>query len=179
MEKSNQVISQNNKRLQSLEDRLSATGEELDLSAEALQVRISDIDALAKQNFSEIDKLWGSAWRRNQSEIKQLKESVENVSSNTNRFINQAKTDIENAASARQQLIGRIDSLNSKLNAQANEILAAKVEQEALSESGKANSNEMRDLNEKILLLERRNTNLVQQLNDLKALVDELINKSV
>ncbi len=175
LQKANTTISSNIDRLLTLEDRLSATGEEMGSSTASLQVLVSENAEKAAANFEQIDKLWASAWRRNQKELKDLTNEVSSVKSDTD----DSKTEIQNASSARQQLVGRIDSLNNNLSELANNILASKVEQEALLQTQQQSNDQLRDVNEKILLLERRNTSLLQQLNELQQLVDELVKKTV
>ena len=63
-----------------LENRLSATDEEMGQSAVALQVKVTELGEKADQLWEQMDKLWASAWRRNQSEIKTLRQKVDNQS---------------------------------------------------------------------------------------------------
>lgn len=68
-----QALTDSQQRLASVEQTLSITGEEMGQSAVALQAKLSDLDVKTAEHWQQIDKLWASAWRRNQSEIKQLK----------------------------------------------------------------------------------------------------------
>lgn len=68
-------------RISDLELRLSATGEEMDQSAVALQVKVTELAKKADELWVQMDKLWASAWRRNQSEIKELEKSLESTES--------------------------------------------------------------------------------------------------
>lgn len=56
------------KRIVSLEDRLSDTDEGLSQNTEAMAVKIKEL-------YSEVDKLWASAWRRNRAAIEELQQS--------------------------------------------------------------------------------------------------------
>jgi len=60
-------------RIQSLENQLSATGEEMGESTVALKVKLEAITEKTEKLWAEMDKLWASAWRRNQTEIKELR----------------------------------------------------------------------------------------------------------
>lgn len=175
LEKANQIIASNIERVSNLEDRLSATGEEMGSSTASLKVLVSENAEKSAANFEQIDKLWASAWRRNQKELKELQKEVTSVKTETE----DSRTAIADANSSRQQLVGRIDALNNNLSELANNILANKVEQEALLQSQQQSGNQLRDVNEKVLLLERRNTSLLQQINELQQLVDELVKKTV
>ena len=66
---------QSEERIQQLENQLSATGEEMGESTVALKVKLEAITKKSEELWSEMDKLWASAWRRNQSEIKELRSS--------------------------------------------------------------------------------------------------------
>ena len=68
-----QGIADSQQRLASVEQTLSITGEEMGQSAVALQAKLNELDVKTAEHWQQIDKLWASAWRRNQSEIKQLK----------------------------------------------------------------------------------------------------------
>jgi uncharacterized coiled-coil protein SlyX len=70
------VLQQAQSRITELESRLSATGENMDQSAAALQVKVSELSKKTEHLWSEMDKLWASAWRRNQSEIGDLNKIV-------------------------------------------------------------------------------------------------------
>lgn len=66
-------------RIAQLEHTLSATDEEMDLSAGAMQAKLATLTERTDELWSQMDKLWGSAWRRNQSEIKQLKSQLDSA----------------------------------------------------------------------------------------------------
>lgn len=68
----NHVLEANAGRIQQLENQLSATGEEMGESTIALKVKLEAISEKTELLLSEMDKLWASAWRKNQQEIKEL-----------------------------------------------------------------------------------------------------------
>lgn len=55
-------------RIADLENRLSDTDEGLSQNTQAMAVKIKEL-------YSEVDKLWASAWRRNQAAIEELQKS--------------------------------------------------------------------------------------------------------
>jgi chromosome segregation ATPase len=55
-------------RIADLEDRLSDTDEGMNQSSAAMSVKIKEL-------YSEVDKLWASAWRRNKAKIEALEKS--------------------------------------------------------------------------------------------------------
>lgn len=71
-----QMMGQAEQRIEELERKISATGEELDQSAVALRVQVNELKDKTEVLWQEMDKLWASAWRRNQTEIQGLSETV-------------------------------------------------------------------------------------------------------
>jgi hypothetical protein len=63
-------------RITELESRLSATGEDMDQSAAASQIKVSELSIKTEDLWAQMDKLWASAWRRNQTEIGALNKTV-------------------------------------------------------------------------------------------------------
>jgi chromosome segregation ATPase len=63
-------------RIEELERRLSATGEEMGESAVAMQVKVTELSAKTQELWEQMDKLWASAWRKNQSDIKDLSDDM-------------------------------------------------------------------------------------------------------
>jgi chromosome segregation ATPase len=60
-------------RISDLEDRLSDTDEGMNESAAVMAAKIKEL-------YSEVDKLWASAWRRNKAKIAELEESRDSLS---------------------------------------------------------------------------------------------------
>ncbi|GHE83709.1 hypothetical protein [Thalassotalea profundi] len=81
-------------RIVQLEQQLSATGEEIGESTVALKIKLEALTEKSNELWLEMDKLWASAWRRNQSEIKELRsQSIalnKNVDSNSQNLKNNA-----------------------------------------------------------------------------------------
>ena len=80
-------------RIQQLENQLSATGEEMGESTIALKIKLEAIGEKTELLLSEMDKLWASAWRKNQKEIKEL----------NSQSIKMAQQQDKNASSISQQ----------------------------------------------------------------------------
>ncbi|UAA38731.1 hypothetical protein KIH87_19055 [Paraneptunicella aestuarii] len=78
-------------RIAELERQLSATGEEMGESAVALQAKVSQLDAKSKELWEQMDKLWASAWRRNQSDIKKLTDLLDTMNTDSADFEKQFK----------------------------------------------------------------------------------------
>lgn len=178
-EKNLALIDAKEKRLLSLENRLSATGEEMGNSTVALQVKVSELSEKSEELWDQMDKLWASAWRRNQTEIKSLSEEAQKSQREVTSLINTLKTQVASNQSSLGTTQQRIDSVNSKVSAQANEMLSATVNQEAVQENIDQQDRKLREMAEKIILLERRNTNLLKELQEIETKLNAVINRSV
>lgn len=173
------LLAENEVRIKALEDKLSATGEEMGNSTVALQVKITELSATAKELWEQMDKLWASAWRRNQQEIKTLSTNFKNLQQDTNKLVKDldAKVASNNATSANIQ--SRIDGINTKVNAQANDILSVNVRQDENLQTNSKHAATLREMSEKLILLEKRNTTLLQKIQQLENKITEVANKSV
>ena len=69
LERTSEVQLSYEARIADLEDRLSDTDEGMSQSATAMAVKIKEL-------YSEVDKLWASAWRRNKTKIADLEKST-------------------------------------------------------------------------------------------------------
>ncbi|WP_286268759.1 hypothetical protein [Thalassotalea hakodatensis] len=85
-------INEADQRIQQLEDQLSATGEEMGESTVALKAKLQAISEKTEKLWAEMDKLWASAWRRNQSEIKELRAQNKKQASANNNVTNTVNT---------------------------------------------------------------------------------------
>ncbi|MDT0594093.1 hypothetical protein [Glaciecola petra] len=178
-EKNLALIDEKEKRLLSLENRLSATGEEMGNSTIALQVKVTELSEKSEELWEQMDKLWASAWRRNQTEIKSLSEEAKKSQREVSGLINTLKTQVASNQSSIGTTQQRIDSVNSKVSAQANEMLSATVNQEAVQENINQQDRKIREMAEKIILLERRNTNLLKELQEIESRLNAVINRTV
>ena len=155
------VLQQAQSRIADLESRLSATGEDMDQSAAALQIKVSELSTKTEHLWSEMDKLWASAWRRNQSEIGDLNKTVvalkaaseksaKSLSSDAadnNTSIGIIKEQLENQANLLKQLNDSFSQVNN---------VDADFEQQLAS------------LREKLISTALANNNLTNQIDDLR-----------
>lgn len=179
LQKSQANVIANQERIQVLENRLSATGEEMGNSTVELQVKLGELSEKTEELWEQMDRLWASAWRRNQEEIKTLNSDVVALKSDINKRVGDVNAKANEAQSSTQQLMTRINSINGKITEQANNLLAVKVEYEGFAQTNSSQSGEIRELKEKILLLERRNTSLLQKLNEVETQVKEIAVKTI
>jgi hypothetical protein len=155
------VLQQSQMRITDLESRLSATGEDMDQSAAALQIKVSELSAMTEDLWAQMDKLWASAWRRNQSEIGALDKTVMSLkasstkstkslsteTANNNTSIGLVKEQLENQANLLKQLNDKFGQINN---------VDADFEQQLAS------------LREKLISTALANNNLTNQIDDLR-----------
>lgn len=166
-------------RIKALENRLSATGEEMGNSTVALQVKVGELSATAKELWEQMDKLWASAWRRNQQEIKTLSTNFKNLQQDTNKLMKDLDAKVSDNKSTAGSIQSRIDGVNTKVNSQANDILTLNIRQDENQQSKDKQAVTLREMEEKLILLEKRNTTLLQKIQQLETKITEVANKSV
>lgn len=154
-------------RIADLERRLSATGEEMDQSAVALGVKVTELSQKTQELWDQMDKLWASAWRRNQSEIGDLNKALNTLKANTDnsvKSINSKTTDIDTQLS---KLSSQLSQYSDSLQ-QMNETLT-QVKQGSVN-----NEQQMASLREKLIATALGNNNLTNKLDDLELKLNAL-----
>lgn len=109
-------------RISDLEDRLSDTDEGMNQSTAAMAVKIKEL-------YSEVDKLWASAWRRNKAKIADLEKSA---SAHGSQLSTLAETD-KAYSSQLQALAGDMEKLR-KVAGDLENLAATAKSNEALLE---------------------------------------------
>lgn len=115
------LISSSENRIQQLENQLSATGEEMGESTIALKAKLEAITEKTEKLWGEMDKLWASAWRRNQSEIKDLR-SIGKKQETLNKT---QSSQIATTNTAINSINDKLTSNEFNMNALADQITAA------------------------------------------------------
>lgn len=115
LQKSNAALTDAAERITSLEERLSSTDESVNESAAVQGIKIKEL-------MSEVDKLWASAWRKNQAEIgkysKQLTAQAGKLSK-AEASLSTQKTSLD----ALQTQLGDVQALSSRVkDAQSSSI---------------------------------------------------------
>ncbi|NCP64885.1 MAG: hypothetical protein GW763_06980 [Paraglaciecola sp.] len=165
-----EVLNQAQQRITDLERRLSATGEEMDQSAVALQVKVAELTQKTNELWEQMDKLWASAWRRNQSDIADLTKVVttnkgaaegqlKQTSSQLTKLqesLQGLQTELAQQSTSQQLLQDTV--ADTKLAAQNNEQQLASMQEKLISSAlGNNNlTNKVEDLNRQIKALEKR-----------------------
>lgn len=132
-------------RIGELEKTLSATGEEIGESTVAIQVKVGKLVEKTDQLWEQMDKLWASAWRRNQSDIKEVAKKADNqyqdarkLSQNIQNSLNETATTLELLKEQldlqqqnSRQLIGQLNSLQQQ--SQDNKQVAVNAQEQLVN----------------------------------------------
>ncbi|WP_420933045.1 hypothetical protein ACOJR9_11115 [Alteromonas sp. A081] len=172
LEKQKVIAERAEERIMLLENKLSATGEEMGESTVALQVKVNELNDKTSELWEQMDKLWASAWRRNQKEIADLGERVSKVQSTANKDINAVSEDVD----AQSATIG---SLKNQLASVADELLAVNVRLEQTADDKAGTQQDVKNLADTLSVLEKRNASLSGKLNSLENEIREIATKLV
>jgi len=159
-------------RIASLENKLSATGEEMGESTVALQVKVTELNERTNELWKEMDKLWASAWRRNQKEITDLKEASEAFEKSTKKALD----DIRNRL---QSVVEKTSTQEGQMASLADEILSLNVQIEQLSTTTKSQADSIKKVTSTLATLEQRNTALSNNISSLEKEIRALATKTV
>ncbi len=155
------VLESAQKRISDLESRLSATGEELDQSAVALQVKVNELSEKTNQLWDQMDKLWASAWRKNQSEIKALTTQLQDQKRSTNQQVSVVEADIglvtTNLAVLKEQLDNQVAQVQ-----QINQSMAT------LNKNDSDFKRQFGDLEAKLIAVDQVNSALTRRIGELE-----------
>ncbi|WP_206485615.1 hypothetical protein [Thalassotalea sp. G2M2-11] len=163
------LIGQSEQRIQSLENQLSATGEEMGESTIALKAKLEAITEKTEKLWEEMDKLWASAWRRNQSEIKTLRSDSKKLQTASNNHTQQLKNTIASLATINDKLTA--NELN--MNALADQITAANSVQNDIANI----RNEVKTLSEKSSNRDAQQIEVATSVNQLEMSVTLLVER--
>jgi uncharacterized protein HemX len=154
-----QIQSQN--RILELENRLSATGEEMDQSTVALGVQVKELSAKTAELWEQMDKLWASAWRRNQADIKTVKASIETLA-------NSNKKSLQSLQSQTASSDTEIGLLKEQLVNQASIVKQAQSQLAELSSGDADVEQQIASLREKLISTALANNTLTNRIDDLE-----------
>lgn len=172
LEQQKAVAGKAEQRIMQLENKLSATGEEIGESTVALQVKVTELSNRTNELWEQMDKLWASAWRRNQKEIADLGDRVGNVQTAVNKNINAVSDDVKSQAAA-------IAAVKNQLASLADELLSVNVQLEQAASDKQSAQQSVRNLSDKLSVLEQRNTTLSGRITSLENEIREIATKVV
>ncbi|MDK1288624.1 hypothetical protein [Pseudoalteromonas umbrosa] len=162
------------KRIAELERTLSATGEEMGLSAGAMQANLTALSERTDELWSQMDKLWASAWRRNQSEIKKLKEQADTLASNQSKHINTQSgvaTRVDTLAQSQTDLVFKLSLLEEQLQAAEtlkNQLTSINTDLDKLKSHSRGSDAKQVEIGSSIAQLEMTQNALAEQLERLE-----------
>ena len=156
-------------RIYELERKISATGEELDQSAVALRVQVNELKDKTDVLWQEMDKLWASAWRRNQSEIKELQTQTNNEFRTQKSTLTAMQSDISDSNTNMAVIQEQVNQQLAKAQ-EINSSLEAVVKQRAASEQ------QIRDMGDQVATVALRIEALIERIDELESLKQEVSN---
>ncbi|MCG7546634.1 hypothetical protein [Pseudoalteromonas sp. Of7M-16] len=163
------------KRIAELERTLSATGEEMGLSAGAMQANLKALSERTDELWSQMDKLWASAWRRNQSEIKKLKEQTSTIASNQTKHANTQSgvtTRVDTLAQSQTDLVFKLSLLEEQLQAAEslkNQLTSINTDLDQLKSQSRGSNAKQVEIGSSIAQLEITQNALAEQLERLES----------
>jgi chromosome segregation ATPase len=167
-----EILSSAENRILQLERKLSATDEEMGESTVALQVKVTELSEKTGELWEQMDKLWASAWRRNQKEIADLGALLTKTANGLEESIGQVRRNGET-----QRV--KVASFESQLATIADELLALNVQLEQTANAEQQAIQRNKVLEEKIATVEQRNTKLTQRITQLESEIKAMATKLV
>ncbi len=154
------------KRIRELENQLSATGEEMGESAGAMRARLSTLTEKTEELWKQMDKLWSSAWRKNQQDIKGL--------DSQGKIHKDKLAKMEKQAIATNASVKSLDQKQTELEFNIG-ILTEQLEAaRALNTELAKLKNNMETLRSNSLSKDNQQIELVSNINDLKSVLTKL-----
>ena len=138
-------------RLSLLEESVSSTGESMTQSSVVMQIRLKEIEKNTQELTTQMDKLWASAWRRNQTEIAAHGKQIEALEKQ------------------RQEQASQLESLTSEFTAEQKTIRQLKAENTLLAKNIKvftAKEKEWLDLKKQLIAQAAANKALKAQVEE-------------
>lgn len=163
-----QQLSDADDRIYDLERKISATGEELDQSAVALRVQVNELKDKTDVLWQEMDKLWASAWRRNQTEIKELQTQTNNEFRTQKETLNALRTDLTESNTSMAVLQEQVNQQLTKAR-EINSSLESVVKQRASSEQ------KIRDMGDQVATVGLRIEALIERIDALESLKRDVL----
>jgi len=148
-------------RVSELERRLSATGEEMDQSAGALRVTVSELSDKTDELWDQMDKLWASAWRKNQAEIKDVSENMARNNRSLKNSVSGVESEMSNVSTS-------VALLQEQLTTQAREVADVQILIAALQGIGNDNKRGLGDIQAKLVSIEQVNSAVTRRVAELE-----------
>jgi chromosome segregation ATPase len=167
--KSQELMLQYQQRITLLEQQLSATGEEMGESTVAMKVRLETLTDKSEKLWQEMDKLWASAWRRNQSDIKTLRSTSVKHQQKTSDSIQKLSTTL----TAIDQLKEKITASDLKINALGDNLTALNAMNAELEKL----KSELSSLTQQSFGRDSQQIEIASSVNELDTLIQLLVER--
>ncbi len=158
------TLSNAQSRIVDLEQQLSATGEEMGESTVAIQAKVRQLDAKSKELWDQMDKLWASAWRRNQSEIKGLTGKIDGLNASDKDLDKQLK-DLTTEISTNMT---SLDLLQAQVSKQSEDLAQVNTDANTAKQTVSSQASKISELTRKLATAEKVNNALLKRINDLE-----------
>lgn len=156
-------------RIYELERKISATGEESEQSVVALRVQVNELKDKTDVLWQEMDKLWASAWRRNQSEIKelgvQLRRDIKAQQDNLNALQSDMSDSSNNMAVIQEQVNQQL-SRAEEINKSIDSVVKSRAESNQI----------VQDMGDQVATVALRIEALVERIDALESLKEQVAN---
>jgi chromosome segregation ATPase len=132
----------------------------MDQSAAALQFKISELSKKTDDLWEQMDKLWASAWRRNQTEIMALNKTVIALKSTYKKTTRSINSSVSNNDTS-------IGLLKEQLENQASVINQMKTQLSEFGGSEDEYEQQLASLRERLISTALANNSLTNKIDDL------------
>lgn len=168
-QKTLQQLSVADERIYQLERKISATGEESEQSVVALRVQVNELKDKSDVLWQEMDKLWASAWRRNQTEIKELSVQLKRDVKIQQDSLNALQSDISdsnNNMSVIQEQVNQQLTRAQELNTSIDSVVRSRAETKQT----------VQEMGDQVATVALRIEALVERIDELEVLKQQVSN---
>lgn len=161
------IIQNSQQRISDLEQQLSATGAEMGESAVAMQVKVTKLTEKTQELWEQMDKLWASAWRRNQADIKSVKQNL----GRTDKSVTELKQGLGQFTAVNQQIKtaeSQLADLENRLKQQVGDSRQLKESLLMIQANDMQSETQMAALTELLNKAEKQNAELSKRIQALE-----------
>jgi hypothetical protein len=179
--KTHAIIASAEQRIMGLERQLSATGEEMGESTIEMKVRLETLGKTSDKLWDEMDKLWASAWRKNQSQIKALQrdsKSLTDISLAQRKQVTSTLDTIEEINDKQVATEYSIDAVKEQLkNSEklTEQIKTLSLELSAIESNSQRRDKQQISLASRVTQLSEQNKQLLLQVKNLERTLSQSV----
>ncbi len=179
--KTHAIIASAEQRIMGLERQLSATGEEMGESTIEMKVRLETLGKTSDKLWNEMDKLWASAWRKNQSQIKALQrdsKSLTDISLAQRKQVTSTLATIEEINDKQVTTEYSIDAVKEQLKNSEKlreQIKTLSLELSAIESNSQRRDKQQISLASRVTKLGEKNKQLLLQVKNLETTLSQYV----